>query len=67
MLNVNFASEQGVQMLEICVGTYLVLGLPAMLFLWMALAVSKMPKENDQQRYYQIVLGISNLKNARGK
>ena len=54
-------------MLEICVGTYLVLGLPAMLFLWMALAVAKTPKENDEQRYYQIVLGISSLKNAGGK
>lgn len=51
-------------MLEICFGAYLVLGLPVMLLLWMTLAVSKMPRENDQQRHYQITLALANLKNA---
>lgn len=53
-------------MLEICFGTYLVLGLPALLFLWTALAVSKMHKENDQERYDQITVAISRRKNALG-
>ena len=54
-------------MLEICFGTYLVLGLPAMLLLWMALAVSKMHRENDRQRQYHITLALASPQNARGK
>ena len=57
-------------MLEICFGTYLVLGLPAALLLWMALVVSKMRdmgRENDRQRHYQMALAISSFKNARGE
>ena len=54
-------------MVEICFGAYLVLGLPAMLLLWMTLAISKMHRENDQQRYYQIALALSRFKNARGE
>jgi hypothetical protein len=54
-------------MLEICFGTYLVLGLLAMVLLWMTLAVSKMRRESDRQRHYQISLAATNLKNARGK
>ena len=54
-------------MLEICFGTYLVLGLPIVLLLWMTLAVSKTHRENDQQRYYQIVLAVSKFKNAPGE
>lgn len=54
-------------MLEICFGTYLVLGLPVMVLLWMALAASKLPRENDRQRHYQITLAIARLKDIRGE
>ena len=53
-------------MLEIFLVIYLLLGLLATLLLWMALAVSSMHRENDQQRHYQIALAVSNL-NARGE
>lgn len=55
-------------MLQICLGTYLVLGLPAMLLLWMALAAAKthdMDEGHDRQRYYRIALAIANLKNQK--
>ena len=55
-------------MLQICFGTYLVLGLPAILLLWTALAASRMhdmEEGNDCQRFYQIALAISNFKNAK--
>ena len=54
-------------MLQICFGTYLVLGLPVILLLWAVLAVSRMhdmEEGNDCQRFYQITLAISNFKNA---
>lgn len=57
-------------MLEICFGTYLLLGLPAVLVLWTALAASKMHNmggENDQQRYYQIALATSSTQDPRAK
>jgi len=55
-------------MLQICFGTYLVLGLPAILLLWMALVAAKMHDLNGdstRQRHYQIRLALSNLKNAK--
>ena len=54
-------------MLQICFGTYLVLGLPAILLLWMALSAAKMHDLNGgstRQRHYQLRLTLSNLKNA---
>ncbi len=54
-------------MLQICFGTYFVLGLPAILVLWTALAASRIhdTKEgHDRQRFYRIALAISNFKNA---
>jgi hypothetical protein len=51
-------------MLEICFGTYLILGLPAMLFLSAALAVSRTHRQTDQQRFYQITLAMAGLKNT---
>jgi hypothetical protein len=57
-------------MLQICFGTYLVLGLPAILVLWTALAASRMhdmEEGYDRQRFYRIALAISNFKNARGE
>ena len=57
-------------MLQICFGTYLVLGLPAILLLWTALAASRtnnMEEGHDRQRFYRIALAISSFKNARGK
>jgi hypothetical protein len=57
-------------MLQVCFGTYLVLGLPAILLLWTALAASGMHDREegyDRQRFYQIVLAISNFKNGRGE
>jgi hypothetical protein len=55
-------------MLQICFGTYLVLGLPAILLLWTALATSRMhdiDEGHDRQRFYRIALAISNFKNAK--
>ena len=55
-------------MLQIFFGTYLVLGLPAILLLWTALAASRMhdiDEGHDRQRFYRIVSAISNLKNAK--
>ena len=57
-------------MLQVCFGTYLVLGLPALLLLWAALAASKLhdlEEGQDRQRFYRIVLAISNFKNGRGE
>ena len=57
-------------MLQICFGTYLVLGLPAILLLWTALAASRMHNMEegyDRQRFYRIALAISSFKNAGGK
>ena len=57
-------------MLQIFFGTYLVLGLPAILLLWTALAASRMHNMEegyDRQRFYRTALAISNLKNARGE
>jgi len=54
-------------MLQICFGTYLVLVLPVILLLWTALAASRMhdmEEGYDRQRFYRIVLAISNFKNA---
>jgi len=54
-------------MLEICFGTYLVLGLPAILLLWTALAASRMhdmEEGHDRQSFYRIVLAISNFKKS---
>jgi len=54
-------------MLQICFGTYLVLALPVILLLWTALAASRMhdmEEGYDRQRFYRIVLAISNFKNA---
>ncbi len=54
-------------MLQVFFGIYLVLGLPAILLLWTALAASRMhdmEEGNDRQRFYQITLAISNFKNA---
>jgi hypothetical protein len=55
-------------MLQVCFGTYLVLGLPVILLLWTALAASRMhymEEGYDRQRFYQIVSAISNFKNAK--
>ena len=55
-------------MLQVCFGTYLVLGLPAILLLWMALAAARMhdiDEGDDRQRFYRITLAISNFKNAK--
>jgi len=55
-------------MLEICFGTYLVLGLPAILLLWTALAASRMhdiEEGHDRQRFYRIALAISSFKNVQ--
>jgi hypothetical protein len=55
-------------MLQIFFGIYLVLGLPAILLLWTALAASSMhdmEEGYDGQRFYRITLAISNLKNAK--
>ena len=55
-------------MLQVCFGTYLVLGLPAILLLWAALAASRiydMEEGHDRQRFYRIALAISNFKNAK--
>lgn len=57
-------------MLQVCFGTYLVLGLPALLLLWAALAASRvheMEEGHDRQRFYRIALAISNFKNGRGE
>ena len=57
-------------MLQVCFGTYLVLGLPAILLLWAALAASRMheiDEGHDRQRFYQIASAISNFKGARGE
>ena len=54
-------------MLQICFGTYLILGLPVILLLWSALAASRMhdmEEGYDRQRFYRIMLAISNFKNA---
>ena len=55
-------------MLQICFGTYLVLGLPAILVLWMALSTAKMHDLNvgsTRQRHYRLMVALSNLKNAK--
>ena len=55
-------------MLQVCFGSYLVLGLPAILLLWTALAASRMhdmEEGHDRQRFYRIALAISNFKNAQ--
>ena len=55
-------------MLQIFFGIYLVLGLPAILLLWTALAASRMhdiDEGHDRQRFYRITLAISNFKNAK--
>jgi len=55
-------------MLQIFFGIYLVLGLPAILLLWTALAASRMhdmEEGYDRQRFYRIALAISNFKNAK--
>ena len=57
-------------MLQVCFGIYLILGLPAILLLWTALAASRMhdlEEGYDRQRFYRIALAISNFKNARGE
>jgi hypothetical protein len=59
-------------MLQVCLGTYLVLGLPAIFVLWTALAAARMhdmEEGYERQRFYRIALAISNFKNAqyRGK
>ena len=57
-------------MLQVCFGSYLVLGLPAILLLWTTLAASRMhdmEEGHDRQRFYRIALAISNFKNARGE
>jgi hypothetical protein len=57
-------------MLQICFGTYFVLGLPAILLLWAALSASRMydrGEGHDRQRFYRIALAISNFKNVRGE
>lgn len=57
-------------MLQVCFGIYLVLGLPAILLLWTALAASRMhdlEEGYDRQRFYRIALAISNFKSARGE
>ena len=57
-------------MLQICFGTYLVLGLPAILLLWAALTASRLHEReegHDRQRFYRIALAISNFKNGRGE
>jgi len=55
-------------MLEICFGTYLVLGLPALLLLWTALAAASrihdMEEGHDRQSFYRIALAISNFKKS---
>jgi len=54
-------------MLQVCFGTYLVLGLPVLLLLWTALAASRMydmEEGHDRQRFYRIALAISSFKNA---
>lgn len=55
-------------MLQICFGTYLVLGLPAILLLWMALATATMHDLNGgstRQRHYRLMVTLSNLKNTK--
>lgn len=55
-------------MLQVCFGSYLVLGLPAILLLWTALAASRMhdrEEGHDRQRFYRIALAISNFKNSQ--
>lgn len=55
-------------MLQIILGTYLLLALGAMLLLWMALAAANMHEMDDgsdRQRQYRIAMALSNLKNAR--
>ena len=55
-------------MLQVCFGIYLVLGVPALLLVWTALAASRMhdmEEGYDHQRFYRIVLAISNFKNAQ--
>ena len=55
-------------MLQICFGTYLVLGLPAILLLWMALAAAKrhdMGGGSEHQRHYRLTLALSNFKNSQ--
>lgn len=57
-------------MLQIFFGTYLILGLPAVLLLWTALAASgrhEIEEGYDRQRFYRIALAISNFKNARSE
>lgn len=54
-------------MLQICFGTYLVLGLPAILVLWMALATAKVHDLNGgstRQRHYRLMVALSNPKNT---
>ncbi len=54
--------------LQICLGTYLVLSLPAALLLWIAFVVSRMydiQSGHDRQRFYRIALAIWNLRNAQ--
>lgn len=55
-------------MLQIILGTYLVIGLGAMLLLWMSLAAARMYDANegsDRQREYRLVRAISNLRSAQ--
>jgi hypothetical protein len=57
-------------MLQVCFGTYLVLGLPAILLLWAALKASRLhdrEEGHDRQRFYRIALAISNFKNGQGE
>ncbi len=59
-------------MLQVFFGIYLVIGLPAILLLWTALAASRMhdmevEEAYDRQRFYQIASAISNFKGARGE
>jgi hypothetical protein len=56
--------------MQIFFGIYLLLGLPAVLLLWAALAASKTHKReesSDRQRFFRTPLAISNSKNARGE
>jgi hypothetical protein len=55
---------------QIFFGIYLVLGLPAILLLWTALAAARMhdiDEGDDRQRFYRIALATSNFKNARAE
>lgn len=54
-------------MLQVCFGVYLILTLLVMVWLWAALATSRIHDTNeghDRQRLYRIMLAISKFKDA---